>query len=65
MKVLTIIFMVMLLSSVFLNMFFFYENYNENKIAVKQISLEEDNSPEFMKNGEWFNIILNGYNGER
>lgn len=26
---------------------------------------EKDTSPEFMKNGQWWNILINGYNGEK
>ena len=38
----------------------------DSNIAEKLMNFESNqNAPEFMKNGEWFDIILNGYNGER
>jgi len=63
MKIL-IIFMIVLLFSVCFNVYFFYEEHKENK-RLQELYERQDNSPEFMKNGEWFNIILNGYKGEK
>ena len=64
MKILTIIFIMLIITSFCFNIYFIVDNKLEQREKIKNINLNQE-TPEFMKNGEWFNIILNGYNGER
>ena len=67
MKAITIFIIGLFIFSIFVNVYFLVNNYIENKELDRRLEeLSNDNSsPEFMKNGEWFNIILNGYSGEK
>ena len=63
MKLVTIIILGLLILS-FVVVGYYYIEIKEDK-RLEEIYNRVDNSPEFMKNGEWFDIILNGYNGEK
>ena len=65
MKIITVVLIGLLILSLVVSVNFVYQDYNESKEEderLQELFERKDNSPGFMKNGEWFDIILNGYN---
>lgn len=65
MKLVTIFFILALVLSLTININYFYQDYKEHNQKLKEIYQKENkNIPEFMKNGEWLDIVIDGYEGQ-